>query len=114
MKILSKSGVIEIEVYIDPAYKDKKFYEIVAYNANKKEIGNLNFSIHKNGAWLYIIETNKEYQHRGIGQSLLNVMEYMLVKSSCYHIEGKYYPKNRFAKPFYLKNNFKIENDDYE
>ena len=124
MKVKTKNETIDIEIFKESGKgNDKDFYEIIAYNEQKDVLGFVNFSVgdksiiygySANTIWMWLIQTNENYQHSGIGQTLLNMMEYVAVITGYTRIEGKYYPKNEFAKPFYLKNNYKIDIDDYD
>jgi len=123
MNIESKSGMLDIEIFKRKTSTGIDFYETTAYDEHKNKLGFINFQIldksiwygssHKT-AWIYLIETEEKYQHKGIGKTLLDVMEYVAVLNKCENIEGKYYPTNEYAKPFYLKNGYSIEVDDYE
>jgi len=88
-----------------------------ALDDSGKEVGYLRFLLINEGsrsAWLNLIEVPDECQHRGIGGSLITIFEYICVKMRSYNIEGRYYPKNNYAKPFYDKYGYDIFYEGYE
>jgi len=107
MQIIGKNGTI-FNVVIK---KDNKFYSVKIVNDENKIMGELSFLINNCSAFLYTISTKQEFQHMGVGQALLDVFEYISAKQRCFHIEGQYFPQNIFAKPFYLKNNYYIDQE---
>lgn len=112
-----KIKVKDLEVNLELNYYDKnRFYEIVALNENSKVMGSLSYKIDYGyrKAWLNKISTEEEFQHKGVGQLLLNAFEYLISDARINCVEGKFYPENDFALPFYQKNDYKIEKDGYE
>lgn len=98
---------IKFEVY-------ENFYTINALSHDSKIMGRINFKVDFNKAWIYSIKTFDEYQSRGVGQALLDACEYISCKNGVKCIQGKYYPSNEYAKPFYEKNGYKITKEYYE
>ncbi len=113
MQVISKHGIIDIEIYKDESFANKQFFEAIAYNNQSEKMGSVSFEVKEKMVWIWLIETNTKYMHQGIGQSLLSMVEYMAVKNNCNLISGKFFPKNRYAEPFYLKNHYQID-DDYD
>lgn len=64
--------------------------------------------------WLYKIETNKEYAHKGVGSAVINLLEYFAYQNRAHTVEGKFFPENEYAKPFYDKFGYSIEKEGYE
>lgn len=100
------------------AEQTDKFYKLT-HQINGEIVGFLSFGIKDKYAWLYKIETDEAYQHQGIGTALIYTMEYLLMLEGVKRVEAKYYPDNKFAKPFYLKNDYFIPNqtgrwEDYD
>lgn len=69
---------------------------------------------YQDSIWLYKIETNPNYAHMGVGTATICLLEYFALNKRVQVIEGKYFPKNEFAKPFYEKYGYSIEKDGYE
>lgn len=90
------------------------YYEITAYSNANKKMGFLTYKINRSNVWLNFVGTSKKYQHQGVGTALIKTFEYEIYKKGQRFIEGKYYPKNEFAKPLYDKNGYDIYRDDYE
>lgn len=60
-------------------------------------------------AWLEKIFVEEKYRFLGVGQTLLDLMEYVLsLEKDCF-IEGRFFPENAYAENFYKKNNYLIE-----
>ena len=84
---------------------------------NEQEIGYISFKLNNSPykhAWLYKIEIEEKYQCNGFGTLLLKLFENYCIDNKIDYVEGKYYPLNKVAKPFYLKNNYKIEKEYYD
>ena len=98
-------------------YSQDDFYKILAINENNQEMGYLTFKI-KNGfsrkLWLNKIETKQEFQNQKVGTALIGCLEYFAGVCNIDFIEGKFYPTNDYAKPFYLKHGYEIYKDEYE
>lgn len=92
------------------------YYEIKAYNGINQEVARLTFKASKKDRyiWLYKISTDEKYQHKGYGTALIYALEYVAKKLRFDQIEGKFYPENEFAKPFYDKHDYAIYKDGYE
>jgi len=85
--------------------------------SNKDEIGYVTFKIktatHRI-AWLQKIAVHEKYQSQKFGDMLIKLMEEYLIKHRCDEIEGKFFPTNHHARPFYKKHSYKIIKEDYE
>ena len=68
----------------------------------------------KRKIWLQNIETHEEYAHKGIASALICIIEYFALTHKITEIEGKYYPKNGYAKAFYEKNGFGFIKENYQ
>lgn len=88
------------------------------YISPAKAVGSVYFCIRQDGAnnylWLSNISIEPEFQSQGLGQFLFDLMYNDAVLARVWQIEGKYYPSNDKAKPFYDKNNVEIYKDGYE
>ena len=93
------------------------YYKILALNNENQEMGYLTFKI-KTGfsrkIWLNKIETKPEFQNQKVGTALIGCMEYFASQCNIDFIEGKFYPTNDYAKPFYIKRGYEIYKDEYE
>ena len=99
-------------------YKNRdKYYEISCVDAYGEEMGFVNFSIDKSNSfrqlWLYKIKTQDEFLHQGVGSALISALEYFAYRNGIRGIEGKYYPDNEFAEPFYDKHGYSIYSEYY-
>lgn len=96
---------------------DDDIYRIEVLNGSKV-MGYATFKLKRqrflDSIWLYKIETNKEYAHKGVGSAVINLLEYFAYQNRAHTVEGKYFPKNEFAKPFYDKFGYSIEKEGYE
>ena len=90
------------------------YYKIVAYSSDKKAMGFLTYKITRGKVWLNYVETKPKYQHQGVGSALIKTFEYEVYGKGLRFVEGKYFPKNEFAKPMYDKNGYEIYKDGYE
>ena len=94
-----------------------RYYEIKCQDDSGEEKGFVNFAISRTNGyrsiWLYKIQTYEQYQHQGVGSALLSAMEYFAYIQNISLIEGKYYPDNQFAEPFYEKYGYSIYSEDY-
>ena len=105
------------EITIDLINVDNKDeYQARAIADNGDIMGTVSFAVKRKdrSVWLRKIQTEPQYQGQGVGQALLDTLEYFTIKHRLCHIEGKFYPDNEFAKPFYLKNSYDIYKEDYE
>ncbi len=111
----SKIGKIDIEQTYN---EETKYNDIKLIDSNNKEtIGYVNFKFNYSpirSAWLNKIEVTPKYQSMGFGKVLLKLFERYCMESRIFYIEGKFFPENDHAKPFYLKNGYKIEKEYYE
>lgn len=114
MKYISKKAKKYLEIKLKSLGDNE--YEILALSDNDTIMGKATFVIkpRQRTVWLRKIETYPQFQDKGVGQALLDVLEYFTVSKGLRHIEGKFYPDNEFAKPFYLKNDYDIYKEDYE
>lgn len=104
-------------IVLDIKYEDyKRFYSAHAKNLQGEEMGfvNFNFGTHERTTWIWKIETQEQFQHQGVATALLSFFEHQAHSKRFFKIEGKYYPTNEFAKPFYKKMGYTIEKDGYE
>ena len=115
MKYLSAKQNKEINIQLINTDNDKEF-QARAIADNGDVMGTAYFAIIRNErkVWLRKIETKPEYQNLGIGKALLDTLEYFTIQNRLCVIEGKFYPDNEYARPFYLKNNYDIYKEDYE
>lgn len=85
---------------------------------NSNVMGYATFRIKRNryqdSIWLYKIETYPKYAHTGVGTATINLLEYFALQNRAQVVEGKFYPENEFAKPFYNKFGYSIDREDYE
>ena len=105
------------EITIDLINVDNKDeYQARAIADNGDIMGTVSFAVKRKdrSVWLRKIQTEPQYQGQGVGQALLDTLEYFTIKHRLCHIEGKFFPDNEFAKPFYLKNSYDIYKEDYE
>lgn len=58
--------------------------------------------------WLEKIFVEEKYRFLGVGQVLLDLMEYISSLKNISFIEGRFYPENTYAEKFYKKNNYSI------
>lgn len=104
------------KIKIEIVSVDEDDYKITAFSSEGESMGAVYFCLEDKGRriWLRKIETYKNYQNQGVGKALIDVLEYFALKRNVCYIEGKFYPENEYAKPFYLKNGYKIYKEDYE
>lgn len=85
---------------------------------NSNIMGYATFKLKRNkyqdSIWLYKIETYPKYAHTGVGTATINLLEYFALQNRVQVVEGKFYPENEFAKPFYNKYGYSIDREDYE
>ena len=115
MKIEHKKyGTIEVcENNLDEDYKRIS----LVVESNKDEIGYVSFKIKVNcekTAWLQKIAVHEKYQSQKFGDMLIKLFEDYAVKHHCNIVEGKFYPTNQHARPFYIKHGYQILKEDYE
>lgn len=115
MKIQHKKyGTIEVRKRI---LKDDYKKLSLVIESDKKEIGYVTYKLKSSGrrtAWLQKIEVHKQYQSQKFGDLLIRLMENDLAQNGCNEIEGKFWPTNDHARPFYEKHGYEIVKDDYE
>lgn len=114
MKYISKKQKKYLEIQLN--HLENNEYEILALADNDTVMGMATFAIKpkERKVWLRKIETLPQFQDKGVGQALIDVLEYFTATNGLRHIEGKFYPDNDYAKPFYLKNDYDIYKEDYE
>ena len=87
------------------------------YDKNNKA-GSVFYTINQNSSenyiWLANISVESKYQSKGVGQFLFDLLYNDAVLKRVNYIEGKYFPTNEIAKPFYDKNGCVIEKEGYE
>lgn len=114
MIVQGKKGPINIELKY---FEDDRYYRAEAISESGQVMGYVTFKQHTDNPrtmWLQKIETHKEFQGLGVGDALLSVMEYTTLQSRKTSIDGKFYPDNEFAKPFYEHRGYDITKDGYE
>lgn len=113
-KYKTKTGEIDCEL----KYSDEgRFYTLYA-SKGETLMGFATF-LFKNEygirkMWLQYIETKEKFAHQGVATAMINIMEYVSYKNHVDRVEGKYYPKNEYAKPFYEKNGYDIDHEYYD
>lgn len=111
MKYIAQTGK---EFNIKVAYYSSNNYYIIEVLEDGVKKGYLTFCIKKGQAWIYKIETKTEFSRQGVGKALIDTFEFILSGKRINSIDGKFYPDNEYAKPFYEKNGYQIYKDDYE
>ena len=94
-------------------YTDDDYYSLNAWSKDNKEMGFLTYKIMSDGIWVLKLETYEEYQNKGVASALMDLLEYECKKNCKDVIEGKFYPSNQFAKPFYENRGYLIEHETY-
>mgnify|MGYP002515756219 CR=1 FL=1 len=104
---------IHLETCYDEEYN---FYTTTAISMQNEKMGYITYKFipKERLAWLCKIETYENFQHRGVATALLLFFEQQARSKRYFKIEGKYYPTNEFAKPFYQKMGYLVEKDGYE
>ena len=74
----------------------------------------LNIEPYSRNLWLTKIFVNESERFKGVGQKLIDALEYFAKSRHIDNIEGKFYPDNLYAKDFYEKNGYEIWKDGYE
>ena len=110
MRIISKNVEYDFMIY----QNTDDSYEVNIENEDGCLMGEISFVIKQNKTWIYNIYTEKEFQHRGVGQALLDICEFCSALNDVKKIEGLYCPSNAYAYNFYEKNGFIFENKRYE
>lgn len=111
MKYIAQTGK---EFDIKVAYYSSNDYYKIEVIENGVQKGYLTFSIKRGQAWIYKIATKPEFSRQGVGKALIDTFEFILSGKRISSVEGKFYPDNEYAKPFYEKNGYQIYKDDYE
>ena len=111
MKILGKNNKT-FNFYLE-RLKDS-VCQFVIVNDHGELMGELTFRIKDSKAWLYSIAAIPEYQHMGVGQTLIDLFECHCAEHCCDVVEGRYIPSNDHAYSFYQKNNYKVYKDGYD
>lgn len=114
MKININDKIFNIDVL---HINDGDYYQLNAKNYKKEIIGFLNFYMsksNKRGMTLNKIEIDEKYQGQGYGKALIKAFEYIVCLKRKDYIEGKFYPTNKTAKPFYESHGYSIERCDYD
>lgn len=104
-------------MYLETHYDEEdNFYTTTAMSMQNEKMGYITYKFipKERLAWLCKIETYENYQHQGVATALLSFFEHEVRSKRYFRIEGKYYPTNDFAKPFYQKMGYSIEKDGYE
>lgn len=111
MKFLGKNN-LEFDLQVKKI--EDNFFQFYLESENGEKMGAISFKIHQGKAWIYSIATKPEFQHKGVGQTLIELFECYCANRRCYIVEGKYMPSNDFALPFYKKNGYDIYKDGYD
>ena len=111
MKLLGKNN---LEFYFQVNRIEDDFFQFCPENEHGEHMGAISFKIHQGKAWIYSIATKPEFQHKGVGQTLIDLFECYCANRRCYIVEGKYMPSNESALPFYQKNGYDIYRDGYD
>lgn len=90
--------------------EDGVYFTITCFDENGKEMGHATCILNEDSLWLNKIETYKEYAHQGIGSAIIDIVEYLAMQKRKPMVDGKYYPLNEYAKPFYEKHGWFIPN----
>ena len=90
--------------------EEDNFFRMTALSDDNKVMGELNFNLFPRYAWIYIVETQEEFQHSGVASAMLEILEYFSVQSGACEVKGKFYPTNDYARPFYEKNGYYVPN----
>lgn len=104
-------------MYLETNYDEEdNFYTTTAISMQDEKMGFITYKFipKERLAWLCKIETYENFQHQGVATALISFFEHEVRSKRYYKIEGKYYPTNEFAKPFYKKMGYTIEKDGYE
>ena len=95
-------------------FSDEGINVIKLLSLDYETIGSLVYKFKSGMAWLYKIEVEKKYQSDGFGHLLMSLFEEDCAKNRIKTIEGKFYPDNSHAKPFYLKRGYEIVKEYYD
>lgn len=118
IKIPSKNSLLEQEEFEVKVLYDKAddFYTINALNTKGEVVCTATAKPQRSLSqmWLYKISTVEGYQHKGYATAVIKTLEYLTSYIRYSWIEGKFYPDNQYAKPFYDKHGYTIYKDDYE
>lgn len=90
--------------------QDGNFYNFSCVNEKDKEMGYATCSLKEDSLWLNKIETFEEFAHQGVASAIIDIVEYIAMTKKRQNVEGKYYPLNEFAEPFYEKHGYFIPN----
>ena len=99
--------------------QEDDFYELKCKTKDNHIMGYLTFKIYDDCLWINKIETKEKYQHKGVANALIELVEYFAMTQRKTKIQAKYYPTNSYAKPFYQKHEYFIPNqsgtwEDYD
>jgi len=96
-------------------HSSEDYYTISCFDENGVHTSETSFAISKANRnpsiWIYKIATYKDYQHLGLGKIMLDTVEMFAMQRRINIIEGKFYPDNEYAEPFYIKNGYSIDRD---
>ena len=92
---------------------------IKAINDNGDNVGYLIFKIQEDKVcYLIKIEiVDSNYSHQGLGTAMLRFMERLASEQYCRYVDGRFFPcgsLGKFAKDFYIKNGYKINEEYYD
>ena len=99
-------------------YNAEDRYYTIEVGQGKQVMGYVTFKTKRetrgNTIWINKIETYEQFAHRGVGTAVIQLLEYFAYKNNISYMEGKFYPDNEYAKPFYEKLGYTIEKEYYE
>lgn len=90
--------------------KNKECYTIKCLTKDDDEMGFVTFTIYNNILWIYKLQTNPKFYHKGVASAIIDITEFLAIKHNAKRIEGKFFPTNEFARPFYEKNGYFVPN----
>ena len=119
-ELVNSEKTIEVNTKIGKIYanyiNDNDFCTI-QLNTQSEQIGFINFKLNSKNpksVWLNKIQIKEKYQSNGLANILLELFETYCKDKRYFTIEGKFYPENDHAKPFYEKNGYTIEKEYYD
>ena len=93
-------------------FGNKDMHELYIINPNTYEkMGCINFRQENDKFWIYILQIYEKHQNKGIGYALLNCLEFLAYLKDIKVIQGKFCPRNEFAKPLYDKCGYLMDTE---
>ena len=90
--------------------KGKECYTIKCLNKDDVEMGFVTFKIYNDILWIYKLETNSKFYRQGVASAIVDITEFFAIKHGANRVEGKFFPTNEYARPFYEKNGYFVPN----